>query len=158
MCWIIFIDESLRDANHKRKLQQRQQLSDCRGWCPEYQIEITWESCKMRKEWNFWQYLDLVGVCWGELADGGFQHLIMSMMWWSRIWHLLKGLLPSGSASVASSSIFFTDGSKGGVAIGFGVYHSGGPELNHFFVLVECLLQRCKQFLWLDSDKGSPSW
>jgi hypothetical protein len=27
-----------------------------------------------------------------------------------------------------SSSIFFTDGSKGGASAGFGVYHSGGPE------------------------------
>jgi hypothetical protein len=27
-----------------------------------------------------------------------------------------------------SSSIFFTDGSKGGAGTGFGVYHSGGPE------------------------------
>jgi ribonuclease HI len=27
-----------------------------------------------------------------------------------------------------SSSIFFTDGSKGGAGTGFGVYHFGGPE------------------------------
>jgi hypothetical protein len=37
-------------------------------------------------------------------------------------------LVASETSGFDSSSIFFTDGSKGGVGTGFGVYHSGGPE------------------------------
>jgi ribonuclease HI len=37
-------------------------------------------------------------------------------------------LVASETSGFDSSSIFFTDGSKGGASAGFGVYHSGGPE------------------------------
>jgi hypothetical protein len=37
-------------------------------------------------------------------------------------------LVASETSEFDSSSIFFTDGSKGGAGIGFDVYHSGGPE------------------------------
>jgi ribonuclease HI len=37
-------------------------------------------------------------------------------------------LVASETSGFDSSSIFFTDGSKGGAGAGFGVYHSGGPE------------------------------
>jgi hypothetical protein len=51
------------------------------------------------------------------------------------------------TSGLDSSSIFFTDGSKGGVVASFGVYHSGGPESS--FRLIE------PNF---DSNKDSPSW
>jgi hypothetical protein len=47
------------------------------------------------------------------------------------------------------ASIFFTDSSSGGAGTGFGVYHS---VISPVFVLgyqVECLLRRCRRFLWL---------
>jgi hypothetical protein len=37
-------------------------------------------------------------------------------------------LVASETSRFDSSSIFFTDGSKGRAGNGFGVYHSGGPE------------------------------
>jgi hypothetical protein len=37
-------------------------------------------------------------------------------------------LMASATPGLDSSSIFFTDGSKGGASTGFGVYHSGGHE------------------------------
>jgi hypothetical protein len=37
-------------------------------------------------------------------------------------------LVASETSEFDSSSIFFTDGSKGGAGTGFDVYHSGGPE------------------------------
>jgi hypothetical protein len=63
---------------------------------------------------------------------------------------MVPWLVASVMSGFGSSSIFFTDDSKGGTGTGFGVYYSGGPEAG--FVLgiqVECLLQRCQRFLWL---------
>jgi hypothetical protein len=37
-------------------------------------------------------------------------------------------LVASATSGFNSSSIFFTDGSKGGAGTSFDVYHSGGPE------------------------------
>jgi hypothetical protein len=37
-------------------------------------------------------------------------------------------LVASGTSGFDSSSIFFTDGSKGWAGTSFGVYHSGGLE------------------------------
>jgi hypothetical protein len=60
-------------------------------------------------------------------------------------------LVASETSRLDASSIFFTDASKGRAGTGFGVYHSGGPESSFFFLesQVECLLQRCRRFLWL---------
>jgi hypothetical protein len=41
---------------------------------------------------------------------------------------MMPRLVASLTSRFDSSSIFFTDGSKGGAGVGFGVYHSGGPE------------------------------
>jgi hypothetical protein len=41
---------------------------------------------------------------------------------------VVSRLVASETSRFDVSSIFFTDSSKGGVLIGFGVYHSGDPE------------------------------
>jgi hypothetical protein len=59
-----------------------------------------------------------------------------------------------------SSSIFFTDGSKGGAIAGFGVYHYGGSESS--FYLREpgevFTSEMSAIFFGFYLDKGSSSW
>jgi hypothetical protein len=60
--------------------------------------------------------------------------------------------LVASATSIDSSSMFFTDASKGGVGTGFGVYHSGGLEFSFH------LREPSGLFTSEMSDKGSLPW